>query len=80
MTNQKQTAPKLKLLPYQLVGRDNRYIQGCYKLDSTGVVVGVIACATAVLGLVIARQYWRHRKSKKACHTGEGLTPTEIYV
>ena len=36
-------------------------------------MVGVVACATAVLGLVIGREYWHHRLSKKACHTGESL-------
>ena len=34
-------------------------------------MVGVLACATAVLGLVIGRQCWQQRKSRKACHTGE---------
>ena len=33
--------------------------------------MGVLACATAVLGLVIGRQCWQQRKSRKACHTGE---------
>ena len=36
-------------------------------------MVGVVAGVTAVLGLVVGRQCWHHRLSKKACHTGESL-------